>query len=153
MYSNASRRQDLKTLLSLADNQSEVTLQDVKIGEGWITRPRTLGDVVVVQILSVIHKKLEYFNFNANNLLGNNNKILEKEYENFILNINEIDFLNKILQCLDSNSDSKKDLAILILIRLTSFRYTLNMMMTREILKALIDHINKFKKISKYCFI
>jgi hypothetical protein len=153
MYSNASRRQDLKTLLSLVDNQSEVTLQDVKIGEEWVTKPRTLGEVVVVQILSVVHKKLEYFIFNANNLLGGNNKILEKEFENFILHINEIDFINRILHFLDSNSDTKKDLAILILIRLTSFRYTLNMMMTREFLKRLIDHINRFKKISIFIFI
>lgn len=149
MYSNASRRQDLKTLLSLSDNESLVTLEDVQLGEAWVTRPKTFGDVVVVQILSVLHKKLSHLIYNANYLLAGNTKYLEKELENFILQLKDINFIERILMMLDSDSDTKKDIAILILIRLTSFRYTLNLMLTRDLLKNLIIHINKFKKISK----
>lgn len=154
MYSNANRQEDLKTLLSLSDNKSQVTLVDTTIRENWVTRPETLGDVVLIQILCVLNKKIKSFILDANPIIGTpNHEVLDKKIENFSLQLKEIDFIDRMVQLLDSSSNTQKDVSILILIILTACRSILNLMMTKEFLKALINHINTFKKISKMILI
>lgn len=151
MYSNANREENLEILLSLTDNKSVITINETLIRQNWLTKPETLGEVAMIQILNIIQKKVKGLLFDEKDYFITNTK------DKYLLRIESIkiqfektDLINRMLTMLESQSSTKKDVAILILVTLSNVREFLNMMMKKEIIKCLIMHINQLKIQSKF---
>jgi len=160
MYSNANRQENLEVLLNLTFNQSHLQMEDTFLRAKWLTKPETLGDVAIIQILNIIQKKVKGLILDQRELENNANTDKEKinptqkemfknKIENMIDLMNKLDFINKMVEMLDSESNTKKDCSILILCTMSGCKSLLGLMMNREFLKSLILHINRFKKASK----
>ena len=150
MYSNANREENLEILLSLTDNQSIITIDETLLRSNWLTKPETLGDVAIIQILNIIQKKIKGFLLDEKDMyIAKNQDQLKQKIDSILIQINKTNMINKMISLLDSNSFTKKDVSILILCTLSACRPILNLIMNKEFIKSLILHVNKFKKASK----
>jgi hypothetical protein len=153
MYSNANREENLEILLSLTDNQSVITIDETLLRSNWLTKPETLGDVAIIQILNIVQKRIKGFLLDEKEMYMSKNKPqLQQKIDNVIAQLNKINLINKMVELLDSNSYTKKDVAILILCTLSAFRCTLNLLINREFIRNIILHVNRFKTASKKYF-
>ena len=150
MYSNANREENLEILLSLTDNQSAITIDETLLRSNWLTKPDTLGDVAIIQILNIIQKKIKGFLLDEREMYISKNKDqLQQKIDNFMAQLVKINLINKMVKLFDSNSFTKKDVAILILCTLSACRSILSLMMNREFIKNLTLHVNRFKTASR----
>jgi hypothetical protein len=154
MYSNANKQENLSVLIILVDNQSVISIDETLLRSNWLTKPETLGDIAIIQILNIVQKKIKGFILDEKDRYHNKCKDhLTQRIDNFLSQLRETNFIYKMLQLLDSNSYTKKDVSILILCTLSAHRSVLNLMLTREFIKSLINHVNSFKTISKFFII
>lgn len=148
--------------MGLIPNQSKVVLEDTLICQNWLTKPETLGDVAIIQILHIIEKKIKSYLLDDFELTNgtpdtntssiNHNALRErkdKRSENILLIVKENQMISSMLQLLDASSSCKKDVSILILCALTSCKPVLSLMLNKSTLESLISHINSFKMMSK----
>lgn len=151
MYSNANREENIEVLLTLIDNQSEIKIDETLLRSNWLTKPETLGDVAIIQILNIVQKKIKGFILDEKGLFFSKTKDhLQQKINNFIEQIEKTDLINKMLQLLlESYSYTKKDVSMLILCTLSGCRPLLNLMLNKDFIKLLIQHVNSFKKASK----
>jgi hypothetical protein len=144
MYSNANREENLEILLSLTDNKSIITINETLIRQNWLTKPETLGDVAIIQILNIIQKKVKGLLFDEKDyfIMNTKDKYMLR-IESIKVQFDQTDLINRMLTLLESQSSTKKDVAILILVTLSNVREFLNMMMKKEIIKSLILHLHQ----------
>ena len=91
MYSNANRQENLEVLLNLTLNQSALQMEDTCLRAKWLTKPETLGDVAIIQILNIIQKKIKGFILDEreiSNSQNSNSKNINILKENFLINCN-----------------------------------------------------------------
>ena len=145
MYSNANREENLEILLNLIDNESKITFDDSLMRSNWFSKPKTLGDMVIIQIQAIIQKKIRGIMFDEN---INRDSTLSRRGKEFLNKIKETNFINRMLELLNSESKTKKDISILILCSLSECRHLIVLLLEKEFMKKIINHINSFKKIS-----
>ena len=147
MYSNANKEENLEFLMNLVDNESKIILDETILKSNWLAKPDTLGDVVILQILSMITKKIKGFNLDEKEIQNANNKdLIQQKIETFLKQIQSTDLINRMIELLESPSNTKKDVAILILCILSGCKPFINLMLNKEFLQSLISHVNSFKK-------
>jgi len=145
MYSNANREENLEILLNLIDNESKITFDDSLMKSSWFSKPKTLGDMVIIQIQAIIQKKIRGIMFDEN---INSDSPLSRRGKEFLNKIKETNFINRMLELLNSESKTKKDISILILCSLSECRILIVLLLEKQIIKKIINHMNSFKKIS-----
>mgnify|MGYP000373199074 CR=1 FL=1 len=118
----------------LVDNQSKVTVENTKIEENWTAYPQTLGDVSIISILGLIVKKIKNSSLKLDENIYSPNK--------------HIKLIDKLLTMLDSDSDTKKDVSLLILYYMTLIKPLFLLMLKKEFINTIIIHINKMREIS-----
>jgi hypothetical protein len=118
----------------LVDNQSKVTIENTKIEENWTAYPQTLGDVSIISILGLIVKKIKNYSLKLDDNTYSPNK--------------HIKLIDKLLSMLDSLSDTKKDVSLLILYYMTLVRPLFMLMFKKEFLNNIILHINNMREMS-----
>ena len=108
----------------------------------WISQPKTLGDISLLQIMNIVKKRLvnnEMFAMQEeeeiNNSKLNINEVETKingftaldlqEKENLINYIKTNNFIQKIMDFIESSSDTKKDASIVILCLISTSNYLL----------------------------
>jgi hypothetical protein len=133
-------------------------------GGNWIQKPETLGELSLMKIFSIIETRLEYINTQEEKIQlkieekNNQNpdtsildpiKIEENknEFQSFMDEIKDIKFIVKIFKLLESDSNTIKDLAILILSELSSSNQILSLMLHKDYLQKLILHISCFRNL------
>lgn len=149
MYSNANKQENLEILLTLVDNNSEIQIDETLLRSNWVTKPETLGDIAIIQILNLMQKKIKGLILDEKDTYRYKNKdMLKKSVDHFLLQLKEANLLEKTILLLDSNSNTKKDASILILCTLSNYNAVLRIMLNKEFINSLIAHVNSFKKAS-----
>ena len=151
MYSNANKNEDLNALMILYENESRINLDGELYKNTWLSKPNTLGDVAFIQIFKIIQKNIKDLSFGEKQHY--NDKYFSAKYEKFINEINLYKVIEKVSLALDSSSDTKKDVAILILIELATSQKIIKILSLTENIKVFINHAYSFKKNSKFFFI
>lgn len=147
MYSNANRNDDLNTLIVLYENESRINLDGDLYNNTWLSKPTTLGDVAFIQIFKIIQKKIKEISFGENHYY--NDQSFKLKYDNFINEISKNQILEKVCTALQTGSNTKKDVAILILLELANSQRINKILSSHEYIQTFIDHANSFKKNSK----
>lgn len=151
MYSNANREENVPILMKLITNESKVTIDETVLRSNWLTKPESLGDIAIIQLLNIIQKKIKGYLLDEKEISSTSSQkdkeALNKKVEQMIGVINENEMIEKMLELLDSSSNTKKDVAILILCTLSACRSVLNLMLNTSFIQSLINHVNSFKRI------
>lgn len=147
MYSNANRNDDLNTLIVLYENESRINLDGDLYNNTWLSKPTTLGDVAFIQIFKIIQKKIKEINFGEK--LHYNDKTFTLKYDNFMNEISKNKIIEKVCSALQEGSNTKKDVAVLILLELVNSQRINKILSSPEYIKVFIDHANSFKKFSE----
>ena len=85
--------------------------------------------------------------------INERNKLGLTKSDNLYLLIKDTNLIKKLINFLFTNSNTKKDVAILLLLHMTCCESILKMMLCDEIISKLIEYINSFKKTSIYFLI
>ncbi len=145
MYSNANREENLDLLLVLIDNESKVTFDENLLKSNWFSKPKTLGDLVIIQIQTIIQKKIRGINFDEN---INRDTKLSRRGKEFVKKVEESKLIDKMSEYLNSESHTIKDISILILCSLSECQHFIPFLANNGMIKKIINHINGFKKLS-----
>lgn len=148
MYSNANRDENVELLMKLLDNQSKVTIDETTLRSNWLAKPETLGDVAIIQILNLMQKKVKIYNLSERDNINDKTGIKNPHAESMLITVENTNLIEKLLELLDSPSNTKKDVSVLILCTLSACRVLLRLMMNKDFLQRLINHVNSFKKLS-----
>jgi predicted GNAT family N-acyltransferase len=147
MYSNANKEENFEILLSLVDNESKIKIED---SFNWLAHPETLGDLALTQIYFLVQKRIKIFVYEDKCQSSNEARnVLQQKIDNTLMIFQQTNLINKLIKLLESNSDTKKDVSILILGSLSNHRAFLNLMLNKEMIQSLINHVSSFNKISK----
>jgi hypothetical protein len=122
----------------LVDNESRIIVENTNIENNWTAYPETLGDVSIISILGLIVKRIKMHEFN-NKIKKNDDKITQM--------IKEINLIDKLVSLLKSESNTKKDVSLLILYYMTLINPIFKIMLCRDFIEAIVDHINEFKNL------
>lgn len=112
MYSCANKEENLENLLLLLENNSKVQIQNQSIIESKLDstssfkdlQPKTLGDVVLIQIKSLIDKKIKIISLENNNISFSFNN-----HDNSVIIGNKVNINDK-----DNDDKSEKSKEILL---------------------------------------
>lgn len=148
MYSNANRNDDLDTLIILCENESRINLDGDLYNKTWLSKPMTLGDVAFIQIFKIIQKKIKEISFGEK--LNYNDVAFKTRYEQFKIEITKNKIIEKVCSALQTGSNTKKDVAILILLELVNAQKISKILSSSEFMQIFIDHAYAIKKFSKY---
>jgi len=147
MYSNANRNDDLNTLIILYENESRINLDGDLYKNTWLSKPTTLGDVAFIQIFKIIQKKIKEISFGEK--LHYNDESFKLKYDLFMNEINKNKLIEKVCTALQSGTNTKKDVAILILLELANSQRINKILSSQEFMKIFIEHANTIKRYSK----
>lgn len=167
-------KKDLNILITLLNNPSKIRInpyndQLKNLTNSWISPPNSLGDLVIISILEIIEKNIDFIEnitkihnndtesstnkFNDDSscfyyIEDENNKNAFLKPEKIITDIIENNLINKLFWLLINGSDTKKDSSIIILIKLTKNKILKKSMTSKSTIKLLINHIIGFKLLS-----
>jgi len=144
MYSNANKNDDLNTLILLYENESRINLDGDLYNNTWLSKPTTLGDVAFIQIFKIIQKKIKEVSFGEK--IHYNDESFQSKYDKFVNDITKNKIIEKVCLALKSGTNTKKDVAVLILLEFVHSQRIIKILSNEEFLQALIDHANSFKK-------
>ena len=147
MYSNANRNDDLNTLIVLYENESRINLDGDLYNNTWLSKPTTLGDVAFIQIFKIIQKRIKEISFGEK--LHYKDEAFKLKYDKFMNEISKNKIIEKVCAALQNGSNTKKDVAMLILLELVNSQRINKILSSPEYMQAFIDHANSFKKNSK----
>jgi len=146
MYSNANRQENIEHLLLIINNESKISFDESLLKSNWFSKPDTLGELAVIQIHAIIQKRIRGMSCEENLTSYLNPSRGGKEFIQKILDIN---FIDKMCELLNSLSDTKKDISILVLCSLSECKHFINYLANNEMIVKIINHINMVTKISK----
>ena len=58
MYSEANRTENLSVLMQLVNNESSIEIESTLLFKNWVTNPKTLGDIAIIQIYVIIQRRI-----------------------------------------------------------------------------------------------
>lgn len=148
MYSNANKQDDLATLIALSDNESRIYLDEKLYSGTWLSKPKTLGDVAFIQIFKIIQKKIKEISLGEK--VHKNSPLFLLQCEAFVAEILANQIIEKVCRALNCNSNTKRDVAILILLELANSQRVISLISTHEYLKLFIEHAHSLKKYSNF---
>lgn len=164
LYTHAKKNEDLTILISLLENSNKIkSIKRFEV-DTEIHRPETLGDYVILTIFNIIEKNAMLFDNDnriitldtdsTGNLISSMSLDTDDPYSNkdYYFNIDKIfldieknDLINKMFWLLLNGSETKKDCAILILLKITKSKKLLKFMHSKQYIKALINYVNSNK--------
>ena len=146
MYSNANREENLEQLLILIDNDSKISFDESILKSNWFSKPNTLGDLVIIQIQTIIQKRIRGITCEENITTYSNPSRRGSE---FVHKIIDIKLIEKMTVHLNSLSDTKKDISILVLCSLSECRHFIYYIANIEMIVKIIHHVHTVRKTSK----
>lgn len=145
MYSEANRTENLSVLMKLVNNESSIEIESTLLSKNWVTNPRTLGDIAIIQIYVIIQRRIRNILFDqCTNKVPSQAMIAIKE--NTIKSLLELNFIQEILNLLSSSSSTKKDTAILIFVALSNCKDFLKLISYKNFIEQMIQHLNSMKE-------
>ncbi len=146
MYSNANRSEDLNTLIILCENESSVNADGEIYNNTWLSKPTTLGDYAFIHIFKIIQKKIKEISFGEKH---HKDAAFNMKYDKFMNEISQNKLIEKVCSALQTGSNTKKDVAILILLELVNSQRINKILSTAEYVQIFIDHANECREYSK----
>jgi hypothetical protein len=110
--------------------------------KNWFTKPETFGDIALINLLGVIVRKLNIIE------LEERTKSMPGIATGFYKLVKETHLIKRLLAFLESNSNTKKDVSLLILLHLTCSRLLLEFLIEEGVLKAILQYLESLKELS-----